>query len=430
MTAWFAIAGGGFDPIWAPVLLGILAAGAERTGVRLSGRLEISISLLPGLFAAVVFGPLAAIVVGGLSMLGDFRPPYLRWAVYTCTRAIGGGFAGVVATWAGDQTTSIAGSIVLATLAAAAAAEILDLLFCLITLKARRSPRAIELLRDVLPVMPTAVILYSGVVSCLAYAYLEVSPWSVAFFLLPAVAAQRLFAMYQAQRELAGDLATVNDRLERANLSFASALVATLDARDRYTAGHSAIVADYAARVAAAVGLSEKEQQLAHLAGLVHDVGKIGVPTSILDKPGPLTLDERRHMEQHSIIGERILAKVEAYGEIATIVRHHHERVDGFGYPDGLTGDDIPLISRIICAADAYNAMTSDRPYRDAMPDSVARRRLLEAAGSQFDADVVDALLETLGPESADFHIPVAASGVVDFGARVGRSELRGSAAA
>jgi putative nucleotidyltransferase with HDIG domain len=319
---------------------------------------------------------------------------------------------------------------VLATLAAAAAAEILDLLFCLITLKARRSPHAIELLKDVLPVMPTAVILYSGVVSCLAFAYLEVSPWSAVFFLLPAIAAQRLFAMYQVQRELAGDLATVNEQLERANLSFASALVATLDARDRYTAGHSAIVADYASRVAAAIGLPEKEQQLAHLAGLVHDVGKIGVPTSILDKPGPLTLEERRHMEEHSVIGERILAKVEAYGEIATIVRHHHERVDGFGYPDGLTGEEIPLISRIICAADAYNAMTSDRPYRDAMPDSVARRRLLEAAGSQFDADVVDALLETLGPESADFHIPVAAAGVVEFGARVGQPEFRRSAAA
>jgi putative nucleotidyltransferase with HDIG domain len=430
LAIWLVMADEVLDPFWAPVLLGILAAAAERTGVRLSGRLEISISLLPGLFAAVVFGPLAAMLVGGLSMLGDFRPPYLRWAVYTCTRAITGGVVGVVAAWAGEQPTSAAGSIVLATIAAAAAAEVLDLLFCLITLKARRSPRAIELLKDVLPVMPTAVILYSGVVSCLAYAYLEVSPWSVVFFLLPAIAAQRLFAMYQAQRELAGDLATVNNRLERANLSFASALVATLDARDRYTAGHSAIVADYASRVAAAIGLPEKDQQLAHLAGLVHDVGKIGVPTSILDKPGPLTLEERRHMEEHSVIGERILANVEAYGEIATIVRHHHERVDGFGYPDGLTGEEIPLISRIICAADAYNAMTSDRPYRDAMPDSIARRRLLEATGSQFDADVVDALLETLGPESADLHIPVAPAGIVNLGVRMGQSALRGSAAA
>ena len=88
-------------------------------------------------------------------------------------------------------------------------------------------------------------------------------------------------------------------------------------------------------------------------------------------------------------------------------MRHHHERVDGFGYPDGLVGEEIPLISRIICAADAYNAMTSDRPYRDAMPDSIARRRLLEAAGSQFDADVVDVFLETLGPRRPTLHLPV-----------------------
>jgi HD-GYP domain-containing protein (c-di-GMP phosphodiesterase class II) len=419
-----------FSPLWAGILLGALAAVAERAGVRLSGRLEISISLLPRLFAAVVFGPLPAMLVGAVSMLGDFRPPYARWAVYTCTRSISGGVAGLVAGGAADLTSNLAGSILLATAAAAAAGELLDLLFCLITLKVRRTDQAADVLRDLLPVTPTAIILYSGVVSCLAYAYVEVSPWSVFFFLLPGVAAQRLFVMYQAQRQLAGDLATVNQRLERANLSFASALVATLDARDRYTAGHSAIVADYARSVARIMGLTEKEQQLAHLAGLVHDVGKIGVATSILDKPGPLTLEERRRMEEHSAIGERILIKVEAYGEIATIVRHHHERVDGFGYPDGLVAEEIPLISRIICAADAYNAMTSDRPYRDAMPDSVARRRLLEASGSQFDADVIDAFLETLGAEPEAFHIPTLADDAIGRAADLGFSELPQSAAA
>ncbi len=178
------------------------------------------------------------------------------------------------------------------------------------------------------------------------------------------------------------------------------------------------------------MGLTEKEQQLAHLAGLVHDVGKIGVPTSILDKPAALSLEERRRMEEHSPIGERILAKVEAYGEIAKIVRHHHERVDGFGYPDGLVGEEIPLISRIICAADAYNAMTSDRPYRDAMPSSIARRRLLEAAGSQFDADVVDVFLQTLGPKADDLHLPVRPDLAVHFGAPVQLPKLPQSAAA
>jgi len=422
--------GAAAEPIWAIALLAVLAALAERSSVRLSRRVEISISLLPGVFAAVVFGPVPAMIVGGLSMFGDFRPPYLRWAVYSCTRALGGGVAGIAAGVAASLTSSVAGSILLATLAAATTGEVLDLAFSLITWRLRGNRRVSDLLRDVLPVMPSAVILYSGVVACLAYSYTEVSPWSVAFFLLPAIAAQRLFTMYQAQRELARDLAAVNQQLERANLSFASALVTTLDARDRYTAGHSAIVADYALSVARAMGLSEREQQLAHLAGLVHDVGKIGVATSILDKPGPLTLEERRRMEEHSAIGERILGKVEAYGEIARIVRHHHERVDGFGYPDGLIGKDIPLISRIICAADAYNAMTSDRPYRDAMPDSVARRRLLEAAGSQFDADVVDAFLEILGPEQQDFHIPMASANATMLPHRVTHSEFRESAAA
>jgi HD-GYP domain-containing protein (c-di-GMP phosphodiesterase class II) len=139
------------------------------------------------------------------------------------------------------------------------------------------------------------------------------------------------------------------------------------------------------------MGLTEEDQRLAHLCGLVHDIGKIGLPPGLLEKPGALTLLERRQMEQHSEIGERILANVEDYAEIARIVRHHHERMDGNGYPDGVSGRDIPLLSRIIAVADAYNAMTSDRPYRDAMPSRVARLRLAQAVESQFDTDVVAA---------------------------------------
>jgi putative nucleotidyltransferase with HDIG domain len=183
----------------------------------------------------------------------------------------------------------------------------------------------------------------------------------------------------------------MNDRLEGANLSFATALVATLDARDRYTAGHSAAVAIYSRDIARRLGLDEEYQQRCYVTGLVHDIGKIGLPAGLLEKPGALTLDERRQMQEHSAIGERILAKVDTYPEVAQIVRHHHERVDGTGYPDGLKGEEIPLLSRIIAVADAYNAMTSDRPYRDAMPSRVARLRLAQAVESQFDTTVVAA---------------------------------------
>jgi putative nucleotidyltransferase with HDIG domain len=175
-------------------------------------------------------------------------------------------------------------------------------------------------------------------------------------------------------------------------LSFAAALVATLDARDRYTAGHSEAVATYARAIAERLQLPENEQQLAFLCGLVHDVGKVGLPAGLLEKPGPLTLEERRQMEQHAAIGERILANVDDYKEIAQVVRHHHERIDGHGYPDGLSGDEIPILSRIIAVADAFDAMTSDRPYRDSMPQRTARVRLAQAAGTQFDPTVVLAL--------------------------------------
>ena len=247
------------------------------------------------------------------------------------------------------------------------------------------------------------MILYVALVAPLALAYVEFSPWTALLFLFPALAAQRLFAMYQEQRRLATDLAVVNERLERANLSFASALVTTLDARDRYTAGHSAAVAIYARDIATRLGLDPETQQLAHLSGLLHDIGKIGVPPGVLEKTGPLTLQERRKMEEHSVIGERILANVEAYDEIAKIVRHHHERIDGQGYPDGITGERIPMISRIICVADAYNAMTSDRPYRDAMQPKVARERLVQAAETQFDVDVVNAFDSILSSASENY---------------------------
>jgi putative nucleotidyltransferase with HDIG domain len=241
------------------------------------------------------------------------------------------------------------------------------------------------------PLQLSSIPLHVPVITLLAYAYRVVSPWSVVLFVVPAIAAQRLFLLYREQRETAQQLGEANLRLERANLSFATALVATLDARDRYTAGHSAAVAIYSRDIVTRMGLSEGQQQLAHLCGLVHDIGKVGLAPGLLEKAGALTLEERRQMEEHAAIGERILANVEDYQEIAKIVRHHHERVDGNGYPDGLLGDDIPLISRVIAVADAYNAMTSDRPYRDAMPSRVARLRLAQAVESQFDTTVVAA---------------------------------------
>src|SRR5205814_1882818 len=188
--------------------------------------------------------------------------------------------------------------------------------------------------------------LYVPLLTLFVYAYHTYSLELVLVFFIPTLAAQRLLHLYRQEKEATTRLATANDRLRRASLSFATALVATLDARDQYTAGHSAAVAIYARDIARRMGLPEDQQELVHLCGLVHDIGKIGLPAGLLEKPGPLTLEERRNMEKHSEIGERILTKVDDYAEIAKIVRHHHERWDGEGYPDRFAREEIPLISR------------------------------------------------------------------------------------
>jgi len=392
--------GGG---LWALAALIAVAALSERGRVQLSRTTESSIALLPLIFAAVVLGPLGALLVGAGSLLGDFRPPYLKLTVYTCTRAITGAVAGFAAIGATAIFESPFGKIAAATAAAALVAEVVDTAFAAITHRLRGNGTVMNAVRVIAPLVIAALPMFVPVVAILAAAYTQVSAWTLPVFLVPALAAQRLFALYREQRELTDELRLANGRLERAGLSFASALVAALDARDHYTAGHSAAVATYAKDIAARLGLSDEEQHLAHVCGLVHDIGKVALPAGLLEKPGPLTLTERRLMEEHPAVGQRILANVENYSDIARIVRHHHERIDGNGYPDALAGDDIPLISRILAVADAYDAMTSDRPYREAMASRVARLRIAQAVDSQFDTTVVAAFEAILASAKEDY---------------------------
>ena len=387
--------------LWILGGLAVLAAVAERQSVPLTRNTEGSVAFLPFVFTAVAFGPFAALVVGALAGVGDVRRPYLRWAVYLPIRALTAAAAGLAASHVRPPTELNAlGEILLATLAASIVNELADLFFNLGTQAIRRAGSAYSLIRALGPLLMVQSLLYTPLVALLVYGYRLYSVAVVGAFLVPAIALQRVILLYQTQREAVSNLEDLNARLERANLSFAGALVATLDARDRYTAGHSAAVAVYCRDIAERMGLSGEEQQLVHLCGLVHDIGKVGLPPGLLEKGGALSLEERRQMEQHPVIGERILSKVEDYTDIARIVRHHHERVDGLGYPDNLKGENIPLLSRIIAVADAYNAMTSDRPYRDAMPSRVARLRLAQAVESQFDTSVVAAFEAVLAGAS------------------------------
>jgi len=174
-------------------------------------------------------------------------------------------------------------------------------------------------------------------------------------------------------------------------------LSAALTVRHEESGAHIRRVSEYSALLAERAGLAATQHATVRLASALHDVGKIGVPDAILQKPAPLTPDERAVMERHTVEGEQLLLRVGGLlGEIGRVVRSCHERFDGQGYPDGLAGEKIPLLARIVACCDAFNAMTSDRSYRKAMLVPAAVAELRRASGTQFDPVVVDALIESL----------------------------------
>jgi hypothetical protein len=193
--------------------------------------------------------------------------------------------------------------------------------------------------------------------------------------------------------------ARMREELEKAVEAGVEAMAAAVDMRDDYTGEHSEEVVRLARTVGERMGLEQEQLGELEVAARLHDVGKIGVPDAVLRKDGPLEGGEWEIMRQHPAWGADMLDRIPGLKRISRIVRHAHERWDGEGYPDGLCRDDIPLASRIILACDAYNAMTSDRPYRDALRPWLAVSELREGAGGQFDPDVVDALVEALREE-------------------------------
>jgi diguanylate cyclase (GGDEF)-like protein len=203
----------------------------------------------------------------------------------------------------------------------------------------------------------------------------------------------RLLEGLSHQARLAIANASSFARLRRTLFSAVEALANAAEANDRQTSSHSREITDVAVEVGREMGLDPARLRNLEYGALFHDIGKIAVPTSILRKPGPLTSSERSVVETHPEWGERILSPIEDFAAIRPIVRHCHERFDGTGYPDGKAGEEIPIESRIVFVCDAFHAMTTDRPYRKALPHEEAERRLREAAGTQFDPAVVDAFL-------------------------------------
>ncbi|MBP0962061.1 MAG: HD-GYP domain-containing protein [Oscillospiraceae bacterium] len=181
----------------------------------------------------------------------------------------------------------------------------------------------------------------------------------------------------------------------------ATALVNAIDAKDKYTHGHSSRVAEYSRKLAEAGGMSRKECEVVYYAALLHDVGKIGIPESIITKDGKLTPEEYETIKQHPVIGAQILDSIKEYPFLSLGAKYHHERYDGKGYPEGLKGDEIPELARIIAAADTYDAMTSKRSYRDPIPQQKVREEFVKYSGVQFDPKYAKIVLYLIDHDTA-----------------------------
>ena len=186
------------------------------------------------------------------------------------------------------------------------------------------------------------------------------------------------------------------EELEKLNIGTLEALARTVDAKSTWTAGHSERVTKLSLKIAKILGFTSKELEVLQRAAYLHDIGKIGIPLSILDKPGKLTDDEFSKIKDHSLIGARILEPINAYEEVIPIVLQHHEKYDGQGYPNGLSGEDIIIGARILAVADVYDAVVSDRPYRDGWIEEKAIKMITDEAGKYFDPKVVDAFLAAI----------------------------------
>jgi putative nucleotidyltransferase with HDIG domain len=186
-------------------------------------------------------------------------------------------------------------------------------------------------------------------------------------------------------------------KLERISVATLEALVNALEAKDPYMRGHSARVADLSATIAAQLGMPDEEVEHVRVGGRLHDVGKIGTREAVLNKQGPLTPEEFEHVQQHVVIGSQILAPLPHLERIIAMVRSHHERWDGTGYPDGLRGEEIPIGARIIGAAEVYDALCSSRPYQEKLSPDQAVERIAELAGTVLDPKVFEALAAVVG---------------------------------
>jgi hypothetical protein len=353
----------------------------------------------PSIALALMFGPAGVVAAEAAMSIRRVlrRPPAIRIVFDLGALGLAGTAAWAVAQPLPDQGAGV----LLSGLAAGLAYVTVNntLLSIVWALDEGRSPW--KLYRERLAHGVPHELAYGPLAALLVVAEHDMGGLALALIGVPVAAlwlgqAQSIRAAHQSVR----DLRAANERLRAMMQSTVESLARTIEARDPYTGGHTERVGEFAGRIAKRLGFDEDELRAVAVGAVIHDVGKIGIPDAVLLKPGALDDGEWAAMRRHPEIGSYILDELDLPAHAKAMARHHHERFDGAGYPDGLSGDEIPLAARILTVADTIDAMTTDRPYRKALPMSVAIDELRDKAGTQFCPRVVAAAVDVISDET------------------------------
>lgn len=405
------------------LVFALTAASAEIMSVELfpGSRTRISLSSFVALSGILVFGPLSGVLIHALSGLfsaistslrqenlpDQGRASMFRRSAFNMSMfAISSAAAGGVYVLAGGVPGSVADSRNLFPLILAATVDVvINVVILLPVIGMQTGERLVSIFRQNFQwSMPITVL--GGIVAGggLALAYGLLGGFGFAFFLLPVLATNYSFQVYVDNMKVnVAQLRAANQQLDAANVGLLEALGAVIDADDSYTAGHSRQVAIYAGALAEELNLDAAAKATVVKAALVHDIGKVGIDDQIVRKPGKLTAEEFAIMQKHTVIGAEILGRTPGLAPLVPLVRHHHERWDGKGYPDGIAGEAIPIGARILALSDSLDAMCSDRPYRDRLSYEAVLAEVTRCTGSQFDPEVTNALFAIAEAEGASF---------------------------
>jgi putative nucleotidyltransferase with HDIG domain len=384
------------------VIFAVLAIIADEMSVEISDRVTLAACNLPILLAIMFTGRLPAIGVAvAVGLWGAWRESSRSVVIYNTANFVVAVFLASLAFDALlvpldvrlDQVTI---GLLVAGAVAAVAFEATNLALLSLGMRVKYRRRFRSFWREEMPpfLRSLGVLLLLGLAIAALYAAAGII--AVALLFVPLFASQYMFKLLVREREHVARQTELSDQYLEMNIGLAAAMVVLLDSKDEYTAQHSAAVAMYCRDMANALALPEEEAEALHLAGLLHDLGKVGVPDAVLRKANTLDDGEWEFIRQHPEKGAEVLSHLAAYQEVADIVRYHHERLDGSGYPNGIHGESIPELSKVLAVADSYHAMTSDRPYRGARSSFEALKELRMMAGTTLDASYVEVLAKVL----------------------------------